>query len=89
MVTRRQIAACVEVAKNYGATRVLLFGSAAENPEEARDIDLICEGVKGFRFFEMAGMMEHASHVTVDVIPATPRTRFVEMNEKRAQVLYG
>ena len=30
----------VYLAKRYGATRLILFGSAARRPSEARDIDL-------------------------------------------------
>ncbi len=35
------------LAKAYGATRFILFGSAAAAPEKARDIDLACDGISG------------------------------------------
>ena len=35
------------IAKEYGTTQMILFGSALENPAEARDIDLACGGVTG------------------------------------------
>jgi len=88
MVTNEQINKCVEVAKRYGASRLVLFGSAAYDPANARDIDLLCEGVAGPAFFEMAGMMEHETRASVDVVPGVPRTRFVEVNERRGRMIY-
>ena len=35
------------LARSYGTTRLYFFGSALENPDEARDIDLGCDGVPG------------------------------------------
>ena len=34
----------VSLAKRYGATRLILFGSAATAPSKARDIDLASDG---------------------------------------------
>ena len=89
MVTNEQINRCIEVAKRYGAKKLVLFGSAADDTAHANDIDLLCEGVTGPLFFEMAGMMEHESHSSVDVVPAIPRTRFVEVNERRGRMIYA
>jgi predicted nucleotidyltransferase len=88
VITPVQIEKCVEVACRYGARRLVLFGSAAEDPTTARDIDLICDGVEPKRFFEMAGMLEHEVGVLVDVVPAEPRTRFVEVNMRRGHMIY-
>jgi predicted nucleotidyltransferase len=88
MVTQNQIDTCIEVAKRYGAKKLFLFGSAASDPDNARDIDLLCEGVAGPLFFEMAGMMEHETHILVDVVPGVPRTMFVEVNERRGRMIY-
>ncbi len=88
MVTSEQINKCVEIARRYGARKLVLFGSAVTDPENARDIDLLCEGVVGPSFFEMAGMMEHEAHASVDVVPGLPRTRFVEVNERRGRMIY-
>lgn len=37
----------VQLAKTYGATRLILFGSAVEAPQTARDIHIACDGVPG------------------------------------------
>lgn len=36
-----------QLAEGYGGTRLILFGSTLENPSEARDIDLACDGIPG------------------------------------------
>ena len=89
MIHSDPISKCVEVARRYGAKKLVLFGTAAQDPQNARDIDLLCEGVKGAAFFEMAGMMEHEAHVAVDVIPGVPRTKFVEINERRGKTIHA
>ena len=88
MITSIQIDRCIAVARRYGARQLVLFGSAADDPSTARDIDLICDGVEPSLFFEMAGMIEHEAGVMVDVLPAKPMNKFVEVNLKRGQVIY-
>ena len=48
-ITEGQIARAVALAKAYGATRLILFGSALEDPERAKDLDLALEGVAGWK----------------------------------------
>lgn len=64
------------IAKEYGATQMILFGSALENPAEARDIDLACGGVSGWKLFELAACLENTLHINFDLIPLNPSTRF-------------
>ena len=42
----QQFEIITSLARNYGATSLILFGSALDNPESARDIDLACDGVE-------------------------------------------
>ena len=44
-IHQEQLDRAIEIAENFGATRLILFGSAARNPEQAKDIDLACDGV--------------------------------------------
>jgi predicted nucleotidyltransferase len=37
------------LAKSYSVTRLILFGSAQDSPESARDIALACDGVSGWK----------------------------------------
>ena len=54
-LTQAQIDRIISLAKSYGANRLILFGSAVKDPEKARDIDLACDGVQGWKLFELAG----------------------------------
>lgn len=76
-----------ELAGAYGGTRLILFGSAADNPLEARDIDLACDGIAGWRLFEFAAMVEDELRIPCDVIPLSPPTRFTRYIEKKGRVL--
>jgi predicted nucleotidyltransferase len=64
------------IAREYGATQMILFGSALENPADARDIDLACAGVTGWKLFELAARLENTLHINFDLIPLTPSSRF-------------
>jgi uncharacterized protein len=87
-VTQDQIDRSVEIARKYGATRVLLFGSAAEDPETARDLDIAVGGVDGWEFFRMAAELEEAVRIPLDVIPLEPENAFVHHISQRGRVIY-
>ncbi len=78
----------VSIARRYGADRVLLFGSALESPETARDIDLAVGGVDGWEFFGMAAEMEEALPLPIDVIPLFPENAFTRHIRARGRWLY-
>lgn len=77
----------VNVARQFGATRLLLFGSALENPAAARDLDLACAGVPGWKFFELSAALEELLGLPLDIVPLDPPTPFTRQLEKRARVL--
>ena len=77
----------VQLAKTYGATRLILFGSAIDTPQTARDIDIACDGVSGWKLFELAAKIEDELDIPLDIIPLTPATRFTHNIEKRGRVL--
>ncbi|MEW6615675.1 MAG: DNA polymerase III subunit beta [Thermodesulfobacteriota bacterium] len=77
----------VQLARTYGATRLILFGSAIDAPQAARDIDLACDGVPGWKLFELAAKIEDELDIPLDIIPLTPATRFTQNIEKRGKVL--
>lgn len=87
-VTQDQIDRAVEVARRYGATRVLLFGSALDHPETARDLDLAVDGIPGWDFFRMAAEIDRALRVPIDVIPMDSDTPFIRHIRERGRVLY-
>lgn len=76
----------VELARTYGATRLILFGSMAKTPSAARDIDIACEGVPGWKLYELAAKIEDELNVPLDIIPLYPATRLtmkIESEGKR------
>jgi len=75
-----QIERAAELARQFGATRLILFGNALENPAMARDLDLACDGVPGWKLFELAARIEEEIRVPLDLIPldqVTPFTRHI------------
>ena len=73
------------LAKGYGATRLILFGSAKDTPETARDVDLACDGVAGWKLYELAARLEDEIHVPLDLIPLSPPNRFTELIIKKSE----
>lgn len=77
----------VSLAKSFGATRVILFGSAAERPDGARDLDLAFDGVPGWKLFELGARLEEELKVPLDIVPLNPPTRFTRLIETKGQQL--
>ncbi len=88
MIMEEQIQQCVTAAKKYGAKKVVLFGSALYDPEHARDIDLIVNGVSGWDVIRMGADMEDRVNVPVDVVSGDENGEFIKMNFRRGKVLY-
>ncbi|HLG29421.1 MAG TPA: nucleotidyltransferase domain-containing protein [Candidatus Brocadiales bacterium] len=86
-ITEKQIEKSVAIAKAYGVKRLILFGSALEEPERARDIDLACDGIDGWKLFEFGGRLEEELHLPVDIVPLNPPTRFSRYIEARGKIL--
>ena len=82
-----QLDRAIEIAEAFGATRLILFGSAATDPEQAKDIDLACDGVAGWKIFELGARLEEELKMPLDLIPLTPPNRFTRIIERRGRVL--
>lgn len=67
-VTKQHIDQAIEVAAQHGATRVILFGSALEHLDKARDLDLAIEGVPGWEFYGLVADMQSRLPVPVDIV---------------------
>ena len=87
ILDQARIKRMVELAKNFGATRLILFGSQTEMHQQARDVDLACDGVPGWKLFELAAKIEEELEIPLDIIPLTPPSRFTQRIEKKGQVL--
>ena len=74
--------------RENGATRVILFGSALESLQGARDLDLACDGLAGWKFFEASAKLEKVVSAPVDLFPLSPPSRFTRYIEKTGRLLY-
>lgn len=86
-ISQPQLQKIISLAKAYGAVRLILFGSSVDAPEQARDIDLACDGVPGWKLYELAARLEEELHASLDIIPLSPSTRFTRLIERRGKVL--
>jgi predicted nucleotidyltransferase len=77
----------ITLAKAYGATRLILFGSALARPQEARDLDLACDGVVGWKLYELGARLEEELSIPLDLVPLTPSTPFTRLIERKGRVL--
>jgi len=87
-LTQAQIEKIVRLAKTYGARRLILFGSSLQESVEARDIDLACDGVRGWKLYEFGSRLEEELGTSLDIVPLSPPTRFTRLIETRGKVLY-
>ncbi|WP_420456112.1 nucleotidyltransferase family protein [Rubrivirga sp.] len=87
-VTDAQIEEAVRIAREYGATRVVLFGSAMDCPEHARDLDLAVDGVEGWEFFRLGARIDRALGLPVDLVPLDPSTPFSRHVERWGRTLF-
>jgi len=86
-VSHAQIERIIALAKLYGATRLILFGSAVETPDMARDVDIACDGVQGWKLYELAAKLEDELHTSLDIVPLSPPNRFTRHIELKGKVL--
>ena len=86
-IRQEQIDRAVALAKSYGATRLILFGSAAATPEQARDLDLACDGIAGWKFYELGARLEEELRIPLDLVSLSPPNRFTRLIERRGKVL--
>lgn len=86
-VSHIQIERIIALAKLYGATRLILFGSAVETPDIARDVDIACDGVQGWKLYELAAKLEDELHTSLDIVSLSPPNRFTRHIELKGKVL--
>ncbi len=87
IIQQKQLDLVVNLAKAYGATRLILFGSALTAPEQARDLDLACDGVTGWKLYELGARLEEELRLPLDLIPLSPPNRLTRLIERQGKVL--
>ncbi len=89
-VLERELAKVVSLSKEFGAEKVLLFGSCLEDVESAQDIDIAVKGVKPEKFFEMYGRILSEVDSEVDLIPLEDtREHFAKRILEKGRLIYG
>lgn len=87
-IDQTHIDKCSSIAHEFGARRLLLFGSALKSPDTAQDIDLACEGVEGWEIFRFGARLEEELGVGVDLVPLRDDDRFSRHISQKARVIY-
>lgn len=87
-ISQAHIDRAIALAKEYGARRLILFGSALESLERAGDLDIACDGIAGWKLYEFGARLDDELRIPVDVIALTPPTRFTRYIERKGKVLY-
>ncbi len=87
ILNEQQLKQIIALSKQYGATRLLLFGSMLTDMTQAHDLDLACDGVMGWKLYELGACLEELLDIPLDLIPLTPPTRFTRLIERRGKIL--
>jgi predicted nucleotidyltransferase len=85
----RAIKKIASVSKEFGAKKVILFGSCLENIETAGDIDIAVSGIKPREFFKYYGKVSMAVDNEVDIIDLDDvREHLYKRVLSKGQVIY-
>lgn len=79
----------IEICRKHGVTKLILFGSAVNNLENARDLDFAVEGIEGWGLIELAAEIENHLMINVDVVPIEGNSKFINHVLPRSKVLYS
>jgi hypothetical protein len=78
---------CAEIAREFGVTRLILFGTAAQSPDTARDVDFACAGLEGWDLYRFGAKLEEELGRSVDVVPLRAGDRFSQYILERGRTL--
>ena len=67
-VFERELNKITDISKEFGAKKVLLFGSCLEDIESAKDIDIAVSGIKPREFFKYYGKVSMVVDDEVDIV---------------------
>ncbi len=77
-----------KLSKEYGLKKLILFGSAVDSFDDARDIDFACEGLTGRKFLRFGAKLDEIFNKTVDLIQMENNDRFVREIMRKGVVIY-
>ena len=89
VVSDRDKATIVILARRYGAATVWLFGSSTNRRKRGRDLDLAVEGVAPARFFQFVGDLMLALSKPVDVVALDGQSKLGALIRRDGIPVYG
>ena len=85
----RAIKKIASVSKEFGAKKVILFGSCLKDIESAQDIDIAVSGIKPREFFKYYGKVSMAVKDEVDIVDLDDiREHLYKRVLSKGQVIY-
>jgi len=85
----RELKIISDISKEFGARKVLLFGSCLEDVESARDIDIAVSGIEPRKFFKYYGRVSMAVDDEIDIIDLDElREHLCKRVLSKGQVIY-
>lgn len=88
-VNLEKIPQAVQTLVKMGAHKVILFGSAADNPESANDIDLAVAGIPLDRILDADVEIGDILQQPYDLISREENSDFFEIIARYGRILYG
>lgn len=67
-IFEKEVAKIVDISEEFGAQKVLLFGSCLEDIDAAHDIDVAVSGIKPRDFFKYYSKVSMAVEDEVDIV---------------------
>jgi len=67
-ILERELKKTASISKEFGAKKVLLFGSCLEDIESAQDVDIAVSGIEPREFFKYYGKVSMAVENEVDIV---------------------
>lgn len=89
MISEKDKKTILTLAKQYSASKVILFGSCARKGRESNDIDLAVEGVSPSDFYRFYGDLIFSLSKPVDVVDLAHKSKFTRLISQEGVILYG
>jgi len=89
MISERDKAIIVNIARRYDVEGVLLFGSSVDPNRQANDIDLAIEGIAPAKFFDFYGELLMSLSKPVDLVELSRDNKFNRLIYREGVRLYG
>lgn len=87
IVPHERMTRAVDALQRMGARRVLLFGSAVESPDSARDVDLAVEGIPLNRLLDAEVAVQEILGEPTDMVSREENPDLFEIVARRGKVL--